>query len=224
MNTPTKPTFHAHGEDWFPHIPGDPMLCDGESKPTVLFADGGTSLGATMAKHWLWDDAHEGSNIIGWRYETPPATPQPQEPDELATLRIKLEDAETVMEDIASDIAEFAADGDSPNAGPRDRLAVKVFSHISAHRASAPDSKLSWKDKQIAGLEESLRAAKERMLTNDAELATLRAERELTLAAIREASLLPERWRNVDSPSVIYSRCAQDLESVLHLFQPIPSK
>ena len=28
MNTPTKPTFHAHGKDWFPHTLGDPMPCE----------------------------------------------------------------------------------------------------------------------------------------------------------------------------------------------------
>ena len=28
MNTPTKPTFHAHGKDWFPHTLGDPMSCE----------------------------------------------------------------------------------------------------------------------------------------------------------------------------------------------------
>lgn len=172
------------------------------------FEKGIIEVPASNPDKWKWQEIDDDYSIIGWRFATPP-----QEKGELTILRIRLEDAETVIEDIASDVAEFAADGDSPNAGPRDRLAAKVFSHISAHRASAPDSKLSWKDKQVAGLEESLRAAKERMLKDEAELTRLRE-------AIKGASLLPDKWRNVNSPSVIYSRCAQDLEAVLHLFQP----
>ena len=170
MSTPT--TFHALGHTWTKHNTGDGCPCDGDKKVLVCFKDGTDSGTSSMAAEWCeWDNPAESEEIIGWRF--PDSTP-PQEKDELTQLRIKLEDAETAMEDIASDVAEFAADGDSPNAGPRDRLAAKVFSHISAHRASAPDSKLSWKDKQVAGLEESLRAAKERMLKDEAELTRLR--------------------------------------------------
>jgi hypothetical protein len=134
-----------------------------------------------------------------------PATP-PQEKGELTQLRIKLENAETVIEDIASDVAEFAADGDSPNAGPRDRLAAKVFSHISAHRKSDSDVDLSWKDKQLAGLEESLRAAKERMLKDEAENTRLREENASMRTAIKEGHTALEKALLVHKAITTYAK------------------
>ncbi len=98
MNTPTKPTFRAHGKDWFPHTPGDPMPCDGESKPTVLFADGGTSIGATLAKDWQWNDAHEGSNIVGWRYADPQPESAESVTDGLARLREEVANMRTAIQ------------------------------------------------------------------------------------------------------------------------------
>lgn len=173
MSTPT--TFEAH-------IPGDPMPCPADALVIARLSNGYKG-DVRKGADYAWGKLdHPCYEITSWRFATPP-----QEKDELTQLRIKLEDAETVIEDIASDVAEFAPDGDSPNAGPRDRLAAKVFGHISAHRASASDANLSWKDKQLAGLEESLRAAKERMLKDESELTRLREENASMRTAIQYA-------------------------------------
>ena len=218
MSEPT--TFEAHGQTWNRHAPGDWSPVPNETEVYTCHRSGRFKALPEPVGNYYWGlcAGNEMAEIIGWRY----ATPQPQEPDELATLRIKLEDAETVIEDIASDVAEFAADGDSPNAGPRDRLAAKVYSHISAHRASAQDSKLSWKDKQLAGLEESLRAAKEQIIKDEAEL-------ELMLEAIREAinsfQYIQNHSRDEEAPANFYWNAMNQSRAALAKLEPfLPSK
>ena len=88
MNTPPE-TFEAHGHTWTKHTPGDPMPCDGESHPIVIFADMGVSTGMYQAKDWQWDADNDESNIIGWRYAGMPA---PSELDKLRYLVVSLSD------------------------------------------------------------------------------------------------------------------------------------
>lgn len=80
---PPPATFHAHGKDWFPHTPGDPMPCDPTREVWVLFRDRPSNF---SSKKWNWHDLNIDEpmeQIIGWRY----AAPQPEQPDELETLR-----------------------------------------------------------------------------------------------------------------------------------------
>ena len=78
----TLPTFHAHGQDWYPHTPGDAMPCDGKTRihiilrKEVLHCE---NLGALKvpydADYWNWhrdSKEHPSGDIIGWRYAEPP--------------------------------------------------------------------------------------------------------------------------------------------------------
>lgn len=72
---PKKPkTFTAHGLEWIPHTPGDPMPCDGETKVRFLFrteAEGGTYVPAIWRAeecNWMERPNLSFTEIIGWNY------------------------------------------------------------------------------------------------------------------------------------------------------------
>lgn len=109
MNTPTKPTFHAHGKDWFPHTLGDPMPCDGETKVFTrqryeVERDQCINM-AGPALLWLWQSTDENA-VIGWRY----ADPQPESvPDELARLREEVANMRTAIRDAQFALAYYSS-------------------------------------------------------------------------------------------------------------------
>ena len=111
MNTPTTPTFHAHGKDWFPHTPGEPMPCNGNTKVDILMR---IELNSNYCPEpddgdvWDWsvisDDA--GSEIIGWR----DADPQPESvTDELARLREKNANMRAAIRDAQFALAYYSS-------------------------------------------------------------------------------------------------------------------
>ena len=70
-----REVFEAHGKEWFKHVPGYPMPCDGEKEVSVLLRDltfGGTgSLSDEEfdhAENWDWSNSNDDADIIGWRY------------------------------------------------------------------------------------------------------------------------------------------------------------
>lgn len=75
MNTPKK-TFQAHGKEWYPHTPGDPMPCDGEAFVECLqqfeMDRNETFPIQFAASEWAWSDTHRITKIIGWRYADSP--------------------------------------------------------------------------------------------------------------------------------------------------------
>lgn len=100
---PPPATFHAHGKDWFPHTPGDPMPCDPTREVWVLFRDRPSNF---SSKKWNWHDLNIDEpmeQIIGWRY----AAPQPEQPDELETLRADVAPLLGVIQSV------FAADSNA---------------------------------------------------------------------------------------------------------------
>ena len=88
MNIPT--TFHAHGQDWFHHTPGDPMPCEPDAFVDILMR--AETLGnheyyadPQPANEWGWGIRQSNTEIIGWRYAS---SDQPKaEPTELERLR-----------------------------------------------------------------------------------------------------------------------------------------
>lgn len=90
MNTPTTPTFHKHGKDWFPHRPGDPMPCDGRTKVFThqrYEAERGQCINmAGPALLWPWESTDEDA-VLGWRYADPQPEIAESAPDELVRLR-----------------------------------------------------------------------------------------------------------------------------------------
>lgn len=85
MNTPQ--TLHAHGHEWIPHAPGNPMPCEpGTNVYTLLRDYEATDLGHRPAKHFDWQALRDyvSYEIIGWRYATQPQ--EPQEPIEFDQL------------------------------------------------------------------------------------------------------------------------------------------
>jgi hypothetical protein len=72
---PRKPkTFTAHGLEWIPHTPGDPMPCDGETKVRFLFrteAEGGTyvpTIWRAEVCNWMERPNLPFTEIIGWNF------------------------------------------------------------------------------------------------------------------------------------------------------------
>lgn len=59
-----REVFEAQGFEWFKHVPGDPMPCDGDAVVELLFR-GGSISAAFPASVWSWDAAYEEK---GWRY------------------------------------------------------------------------------------------------------------------------------------------------------------
>jgi hypothetical protein len=69
---PQPPTFHAHGQDWFPHTPGDPMPCNPNTQVGCLFKSGLPPFNMVMsAKDWHWTQKGRWNDVIGWRYASP---------------------------------------------------------------------------------------------------------------------------------------------------------
>jgi hypothetical protein len=74
---PRKPkTFTAHGLEWIPHNPGDPMPCDGEKMIRILWRkekEGDSYQQArNPAKEYDWEvsetRAHRVFEIVGWNF------------------------------------------------------------------------------------------------------------------------------------------------------------
>lgn len=65
---PKKPEpFTAHGLEWIPHTPGDPMPCDGEKRVRALLRNG--SYGQVKATEWHWGKLNrKKAELIGWNY------------------------------------------------------------------------------------------------------------------------------------------------------------
>ena len=88
MNIPT--TFHAHGQDWFHHTPGDPMPCEPDAFVDILMraeTSGNREYYADPqpANEWGWGIRQSNTEIIGWRYAS---SDQPKvEPTELERMR-----------------------------------------------------------------------------------------------------------------------------------------
>jgi len=74
---PAPKTFEARGLTWFKHTPGDPCPCDGDARVDVLEkveAEGSGYMAISReARHWRWDKQSTRSDVVGWRYATPPA-------------------------------------------------------------------------------------------------------------------------------------------------------
>jgi chromosome segregation ATPase len=100
-------------------------------------------------------------------------------------LRQKLENAEESLDDIFSEVCDRASH--DPNASSSEKLAQRVLSHIEFYHQEKSGLKVSWKDKQIAGLEESLSFAKESIEKKDADITALREENANMKAAIEWA-------------------------------------
>ena len=107
MNTPTKPTFHAHGKDWFPHTPGDPMPCEPDEVISVLTYEGEDEprreSNSQPASFWWWSDGM--ARIVGWRYADPQPESAESVTDELARLREENANMRTVIKDAYNTIA-----------------------------------------------------------------------------------------------------------------------
>ena len=92
-----KSAFTAHGHDWTQHTPGDPMPCEPDDEIHVLLCQGDEETRPSFAQpasFWWWNT----NLILGWRY----ATPQPEQPDELATLRALLGRAATSLRKLSN--------------------------------------------------------------------------------------------------------------------------
>jgi hypothetical protein len=67
-------TFTAHGLEWIPHTPGDPMPCDGNKRVRVLMRAENEccdyTQGAWPAKNLKWEKLYsrEEAEIVGWNY------------------------------------------------------------------------------------------------------------------------------------------------------------
>lgn len=67
FDKPTPETFTAHGKEWFSHVPGDPMPCDGQASVFVTSDNPDVLPHAKAARDWHWGTNTE-AKIIGWRY------------------------------------------------------------------------------------------------------------------------------------------------------------
>ena len=90
---PTKPTFHAHGKDWFPHTPGDPCPVAPTVRVHIIMRsdyDEGEEIRPAGDYMWTTIERTPRAEIIGWSYEDPqPESAESAESvtDELARLR-----------------------------------------------------------------------------------------------------------------------------------------
>jgi hypothetical protein len=64
-------SWNRPGADWTPHVPGDPMPCDGEALVDVRYRDGDVSR-SDHADHYSWqrldEDRPHDFDITAWRY------------------------------------------------------------------------------------------------------------------------------------------------------------
>ncbi len=77
---PRLECFTAHGHEWTPHTPGNPMPVEAGARVQVLLRNRKTKTQSSSMLCWLADDSgdYKGVEIVGWRYASPP-----QEPDAL---------------------------------------------------------------------------------------------------------------------------------------------
>jgi hypothetical protein len=71
-------------DSWIPHIPGDPMPCDGDLVVSVKLRNGEIRPKPLKAKEWVWEAwgelARSPAEIIAWRpHKRPLPQPQPEE-------------------------------------------------------------------------------------------------------------------------------------------------
>lgn len=106
-----REVFEAHGFEWFKHVPGDPMPCDGDAVVCVLLEQGGFghSPQGAEASQWRWSNFLSVSNIIGWRYAEE-TKPESQESD----LVIEVDDVTTHRQMLAMDLAKVEDTSLSP--------------------------------------------------------------------------------------------------------------
>jgi hypothetical protein len=81
-----KPEPQPDADSWIPHIPGDPMPCDGDLVVSVKLRNGEIRPKPLKAKEWVWEAwgelARSPAEIIAWR---PHKRPLPQlQPEEWA--------------------------------------------------------------------------------------------------------------------------------------------
>lgn len=63
-----REVFTAHGFEWFKHVPGEPMPCDGEAITNTICQaeiDSVLRMNDRKAEQWAWNN---GSSVIGWRF------------------------------------------------------------------------------------------------------------------------------------------------------------
>ena len=108
MKTTAPPaTFRAHGKDWFPHTPGDPMPVGEDALIFTLWrmelekAPPYFSPTTTHASAWRKQRRDPDHEIIGWRYA------DPQRHRELETLRADVAPLLGVIQSV------FAADSNA---------------------------------------------------------------------------------------------------------------
>lgn len=91
-----REVFTAHNQEWFKHVPGDPVPCHGASKIDVISDQGNRWIGASASG--IFESAlFYGVNIIGWRY----ADTKPESPE--SDLVIEVDDVTTHREMLAMD-------------------------------------------------------------------------------------------------------------------------